>query len=70
MNHILPEAEKVRNALRQKGIETPMIVLDESKDERRTNIEQHMREVFGLCQFPENHQYRQSYEGERNGVSQ
>ena len=48
MNHISPEAEKVRNALRQKGIETPMIVLDESKDERRTNIEQHMREVLRL----------------------
>ncbi len=48
MNHISPEAEKVRNALRQKGIETPMIVLDESKDERRTHIEQHMREVLRL----------------------
>lgn len=48
MNHISPEAAKVREALRQKGIETPMIVLDESKDERRTHIEQHMREVLRL----------------------
>lgn len=48
MNHISPEATKVREALRQKGIETPMIVLDESKDERRTHIEQHMREVLRL----------------------
>ena len=48
MNHISPEAAKVRKALRQKGIETPMIVLDESKDERRTHIEQHMREVLRL----------------------
>ena len=48
MNHISPEAAKVREALRQKRIETPMIVLDESKDERRTHIEQHMREVLRL----------------------
>ena len=48
MNHISPEAAKVREALRQKGIETPMIMLDESKDERRTHIEQHMREVLRL----------------------
>ena len=48
MNHISPEAAKVREALRQKGIETPMIVLDESKDERRAHIEQHMREVLRL----------------------
>ena len=48
MNHISPEAAKVREALRQKGIETPMIVLDENKDERRTHIEQHMREVLRL----------------------
>ena len=48
MKHISPEAAKVREALRQKGIETPMIVLDESKDERRTHIEQHMREVLRL----------------------
>ena len=48
MNHISPEAAKVREALRQKGIETPMILLDESKDERRTHIEQHMREVLRL----------------------
>ena len=48
MNHISAEVAKVREALRQKGIETPMIVLDESKDERRTHIEQHMREVLRL----------------------
>ena len=48
MNHISPEPTKVSEALRQKGIETPMIVLDESKDERRTHIEQHMREVLRL----------------------
>ncbi|KOE69952.1 GTP cyclohydrolase I FolE [Aggregatibacter actinomycetemcomitans] len=48
MNDISPEAEKVRTALVQKGIETPMIVSGESKDERRTKIEQHMREVLHL----------------------
>ncbi|QEH45454.1 GTP cyclohydrolase I FolE [Aggregatibacter actinomycetemcomitans] len=48
MNDISPEAEKVRTALVQKGIETPMIVSGESKDERRTKIEQHMREVLRL----------------------
>ena len=48
MNDISPEAEKVRTALVQKGIETPMTVLNETKDERRTKIEQHMREVLRL----------------------
>ena len=48
MNDISPEAEKVRTALVQKGIETPMAVLNETKDERRTKIEQHMREVLLL----------------------
>ena len=48
MNDISPEAEKVRTALVQKGIETPMAVLNETKDERRTKIEQHMREVLRL----------------------
>ena len=48
MNDISPEAEKVRTALVQKGIETPMAVLNERKDERRTKIEQHMREVLRL----------------------
>ena len=46
MNDISPEAEKVRTALVQKGIETPMAVLNETKDERRTKIEQHMQEVL------------------------
>ena len=48
MNDISPEAEKVRTALVQKGIETPMAVLNETKDECRTKIEQHMREVLRL----------------------
>jgi len=48
MNDISPEAEKVRTALVQKGIETPMAVLNETKDARRTKIEQHMREVLRL----------------------
>ena len=48
MNDISPEAEKVRAALVQKGIETPMAVLNETKDERRTKIEQHMQEVLRL----------------------
>ena len=48
MNDISPEAEKVRTALVQKGIETPMTVLNETKDERRTKIEQYMREVLRL----------------------
>ena len=48
MNDISPEAEKVRTALVQKGIETPMAMLNETKDERRTKIEQYMREVLRL----------------------
>ena len=48
MDSILPEAKKVRNALIAKGIETPMIAPQQSKDERRAGIEQHMREVMKL----------------------
>lgn len=45
---ISAEAKKVRDALVEKGIETPMLHLQESKDERRNAIEQKMREVMEL----------------------
>lgn len=48
MNKISPEAEKVRNALLSKGIETPMITPEQDRDTRRAGIEQHMREVMKL----------------------
>ncbi len=48
MTMISPEAEKVRNALIEKGIETPMIALTETKDQRRSQIEQHMGKVLEL----------------------
>ena len=48
MENLSPEAIKVRNALVEKGIETPMISLTENKDQRRTEIERHMREVMRL----------------------
>lgn len=48
MNKISPEAEKVRNALLDKGIETPMITQSLDKQARRTGIENHMREVLKL----------------------
>lgn len=48
MNKISPEAEKVRNALLSKGIETPMITPEQDRDTRRARIEQHMREVMKL----------------------
>lgn len=48
MNKISPEAEKVRQALVRKGIETPMITTQMTKAQRREGIEQHMREVIKL----------------------
>ncbi|MDD7569836.1 MAG: GTP cyclohydrolase I FolE [[Actinobacillus] rossii] len=45
---ISAEANKVRAALVEKGIETPMMKLRTPKDERRTAIQQKMREVMEL----------------------
>lgn len=45
---ISAEAEKVRAALIEKGIETPMKALSMAKDERRIEIQQKMREVMEL----------------------
>lgn len=45
---ISAEANKVRAALVEKGIETPMMKLRAPKDERRTAIQQKMREVMEL----------------------
>lgn len=38
MNKISPEAEKVRNALLSKGIETPMITPEQDRDTRRAGL--------------------------------
>ena len=48
MDAISPDAENVRRALVAKGIETPMIDPTQCKDERRTAIASHMREVMKL----------------------
>ncbi|MDG6894072.1 GTP cyclohydrolase I FolE [Volucribacter amazonae] len=48
MKKISPEALKVRQALVDKGIETPMINLTKDKDQRRGEIEHHMRQVMQL----------------------
>lgn len=48
MSHISPEAQSVREALLAKGIETPTVPLIRSKDERRAEIQQHMRRVLEL----------------------
>lgn len=45
---ISAEARKVRNALIEKGVETPMVELRQNKNERRTAIQQKMREVMEL----------------------
>ncbi|ABR74655.1 GTP cyclohydrolase I FolE [Actinobacillus succinogenes] len=45
---ISAEAKKVRNALIEKGIETPMVEFQQNKNERRTAIQQKMREVMEL----------------------
>lgn len=48
MSQISPEALKVRQALEQKGIETPMIALTKDQPQRRAEIEQHMRQIMQL----------------------
>ena len=48
MDNISPEAQKVRQAFIKKGIETPMCALSLGKEERRTQIASHMREVMKL----------------------
>ncbi len=45
---ISAEAKKVRDALIEKGIETPMVELRQDKNERRVAIQQKMREVMEL----------------------
>ncbi|MDG2953503.1 GTP cyclohydrolase I FolE [Bisgaard Taxon 10/6] len=45
---ISAEAKKVRDALIEKGIETPMVELRQDKNERRIAIQQKMREVMEL----------------------
>lgn len=42
------EAQKVRNALIAKGIETPTVPLIKDKDTRRTEIQAHLRSVLEL----------------------
>lgn len=48
MSNISPEAQSVRAALLAKGIETPTVAHDKNKDERRAEIQQHMRSVLEL----------------------
>lgn len=48
MSNISLEAQNVREALMKKGIETPMMPLLKHKDERRAEIQQHMRKVLEL----------------------
>ena len=46
MNIISTEAQKVRQALLAKGIETPTVELTQDKDTRRAEIQSHMRQVM------------------------
>ena len=48
MSKISLDALNVRNALIEKGIETPMIDPTQAKDERRESIAKHMHEVMKL----------------------
>ncbi|WP_301098890.1 GTP cyclohydrolase I FolE [Otariodibacter sp.] len=48
MNTISPEAQSVREALLAKGIETPTIPHQKDKDDRRAEIQQHIRAVLEL----------------------
>lgn len=48
MHTISPEAQSVRHALLEKGIETPTVELTQDKDSRRSEIQRHMRAVLEL----------------------
>lgn len=48
MSNISPEAFNVRRALLAKGIETPTVPHNKNKDQRRSEIQHHMREVMKL----------------------
>ena len=48
MHTISPEAQSVRHALLEKGIETPTVELSQDKDSRRSEIQRHMRAVLEL----------------------
>ena len=48
MSNISPEAQSVHDALLAKGIETPTVPHQKDKDERRREIQQHMRSVMEL----------------------
>ena len=47
-SEISAEAQKVRDALAERGIETPMILPKQGKRQRRDEIEKKMREVLSL----------------------
>lgn len=48
MSNISPEAQSVRAALLEKGIETPTVAHTKDKEVRRSEIQQHMRSVLEL----------------------
>lgn len=48
MSKLSPEAQSVRDALLAKGIETPTVAHHKGKDDRRQEIQQHMRSVLEL----------------------
>lgn len=48
MSNISVEAQAVREALIKKGIETPTVPTVKHKDQRRAEIQQHMRQVLEL----------------------
>ncbi|MDY2947813.1 GTP cyclohydrolase I FolE [Mannheimia varigena] len=47
-NQLSPEAQKVRQALLAKGIETPTVAHQKDKDSRREEIQHHMKAVLEL----------------------
>ena len=52
-SEISAEAQKVRDALAERGIETPMILPKQGKRQRRDEIEKKMREVLSLMKVSE-----------------
>jgi GTP cyclohydrolase I len=51
MSGISESAQQVKNALAERGLETPMQVNDFNREEKKSRIEHHMREVLQLLEL-------------------
>jgi GTP cyclohydrolase I len=51
MSGISESAQQVKNALAERGLETPMHINDFTREEKKSRIEHHMREVLQLLEL-------------------